>query len=212
MKQIYLHGLGQTPASWEKTIAQLGASPDSVCPDLAEMVRGRDATYRNLFEAFCKICNRFDEKIELCGLSLGGILAMNYAIVHPEKVNALVLIAAQYKTPKALLKFQKALFRFMPESMFQQTGLGKKAFLQLCETMEDLDFGGLLSEIDCPALVICGERDLANKRAAAELAGILKNAELHMIPDSGHEVNVEAPEKLAEALSAFGFRSSTEKC
>lgn len=212
MKQIYLHGLGQTPASWEKTIAQSGAFADSVCPDLAGMIRGQDAAYRNLFEAFSKICNQFDEKMELCGLSLGGVLALNYAIEHPEKVDALALIAAQYKMPKALLKFQNVLFRFMPESVFQQTGFGKKAFLQLCETMEDLDFSGSLSKIDCPALVIYGERDLANKKAAAELAGILKNAELHMIPDSGHEVNVEAPEKLAEALLAFGFRSGTEKC
>lgn len=42
------------------------------------------------------MCDSFDVKIDLCGLSHGGVLALNYACVHPEKVHSLVLIATQY--------------------------------------------------------------------------------------------------------------------
>ena len=69
--------------------------------------------------------------------------------------------------------------------------------------MMDLDFSGSLSEIACPALILCGERDTANKKAAVSLAGILKNAELQEIAGAGHEVNKDAPEKLSQALRSF---------
>lgn len=207
MRQIYLHGLGQTPADWEKTIALSGSARCSVCPDLASLLQGQEAAYGNLYRAFSKICDSFDEAADLCGLSLGGILALNYAIDHPRKVHSLVLIAAQYKMPKGLLRFQNILFRFMPRAMFRQTGFGKAEFLRLCGTMAELDFSDSLQKVACPVLVICGGKDAANKTAAEELAGILRNAELQVIPGAGHEVNVEAPEKLAKALRDFYSRT-----
>ena len=203
MQQIYLHGLGQTPASWDKVIKQLKTAEYSVCPDLSGMLQGNDVTYKNLYEGFSKSCDEFNEKIDLCGLSLGGVLALNYAIEQPERVNSLVLIATQYKMPKGLLKVQNILFQFMPKSMFQQTGFEKKAFIRLCKTMMELDFSNSIREVTCPALVIYGEKDYANKKAAIELADILKNAELQVINGSGHEINMEAPEKLSEVLCDF---------
>ena len=203
MQQIYVHGLGQTPASWEKIIVQLKSTEYIVCPDLTEICRNGKATYKSLYDGFSKICDSFHEKIDLCGLSLGGVLALNYAVEHPEKINSLVLIAAQYKMPKGLLRFQNILFQLMPKSMFQQTGFGKKEFIQLCQTMMELDFSHSIQKVTCPTLVVCGERDSANKKAAMELARFLKNAELQIISGTGHEVNTEAPEKLSETLHDF---------
>ncbi len=203
MRQIYLHGLGQTPDSWKETIARLKAAENSVCPDLAGMIRGREASWQNLYAACSEFLDGFEEAVDLCGLSLGGVLALHYAIDHPEKVHSLVLIAPQYKMPRGLLRLQNILFRLMPKSAFQQTGFEKAQFLRLCGTMMDLDFSGSVQKITCPALVICGERDSANRKAAAELAGMLEHAELQIISGSGHEVNVDAPEALAEALRGF---------
>ena len=142
-------------------------------------------------------------KLDLCGLSLGGVLALHYAIDHPQKVRSLVLIAAQYRMPKALLRFQNIVFRLMPKSMFQQTGFGKADFLRLCQTMMELDFSPSLSNVTCPVLVVCGERDSANKAASRELAGRLRAAELCLLEGAGHELNTEAPERLAELLRRF---------
>ena len=191
MKYLYLHGLGQNADSWNKVTSATEVSENSACLDLAEMVKGKVATYSALYSAFSEMCNAENEDIILCGLSLGSVLALNYAIDYPQKVKALVLIAAQYKMPARLLKLQNALFHFMPQSMFQQTGFGK------------LDFSDSLNQISCPALVVCGEKDKANKKASIELTDILKCSQFKEIPETGHEVNLESPEKLASLLREF---------
>lgn len=203
MKQIYLHGLGQNPDSWSKVIEQLEAAEHSMCPDLSELVQGQDTTYQNLYAAFSAMCDEIEVDICLCGLSLGGVLALNYAIEHPEKIKGLVLIATQYKMPKKLLRVQNAIFRFMPKSMFQQTGFGKSDFLKLCNTMMELDFSDSIYNVSCPTLVIYGEKDRANKNASIELANMLIDAELQVFNGVGHEINIEAPDKLEETLRVF---------
>ena len=203
MKQIYLHGLGQNPDSWSKVIEQLEAAEHSMCPDLSELVQGQDTTYQNLYAAFSAMCDEIEEDLCLCGLSLGGVLALNYAIEHPEKIKGLVLIATQYKMPKKLLRVQNAIFRFMPKSMFQQTGFGKSDFLKLCNTMMELDFSDSIYNVSCPTLVIYGEKDRANKNASIELANMLIDAELQVFNGVGHEINIEAPDKLEETLRVF---------
>lgn len=203
MKYFYLHGLGQNAASWNKVIGATKAPEHSVCLDLAKMINGKAATYSTLYSAFSEICDAENDGILLCGLSLGGVLALNYAIDNPQKVKALVLIAAQYKMPARLLKLQKALFRFMPQSMFQQTGFGKLDFINLCSTMAELDFSDSLDKVSCPVLVICGGKDKANKKASTELANMLAQSQFKEIPEAGHEVNLESPEKLATILQEF---------
>lgn len=100
MKYLYLHGLGQKPDSWDRVIKETKVSSSSISLSLTEMLEGKDVTYRELYSAFSGECDKEDEEIVLCGLSLGAVLALNYAIDHPDKVKALVLIAAQYKMPK----------------------------------------------------------------------------------------------------------------
>lgn len=203
MKRVFVHGLGQTPAVWEETLLNLGSGEGALCPGLPEFLRGREVNYENLYKGFCGFCGGIGAPASLCGLSLGGVLALNYAAEHPENVRSLVLIAAQYQMPKGLLKFQNALFHFMPKAMFRQAGFEKEDFLRLCGSMMDLDFSGPLQRISCPVLVLCGEKDTANRKASEELAGMLKNAELQVVKGAGHEVNACAPEALAEALRVF---------
>ena len=203
MKQIYVHGLGQTPDSWERIVAQLAAAGNRVCPDLSELVRGNEVSYKNLYAAFSDVCSKGEEPIDLCGLSLGGVLALNYAIDHPQKVNSLVLIAAPYKMPKKWMRFQNLIFHLMPKCMFPKVGFTKAAFLHLCKTMMELDFSKSLEKVACPTLIICGEKDSANRDASEEMARILGNAELQIVSGAGHEVNLEAPEELAEVLRRF---------
>ena len=194
MKYLYLHGLGQNADSWNQVTRAAEELDNSVCVDLAKMVKGKKVTYSTLYSTFSEMCDSENEGITLCGL---------YAIDHPQKVKALVLIAAQYKMPVRLLKLQNALFRFMPQSMFQQTGFEKYDFIRLCNTMMELDFNDSLNQVSCPVLVICGEKDKANKKASIELAHSLKYSQFKEIPETGHEVNLESPEKLASLLQEF---------
>lgn len=210
MKYIFVHGLGQTPLSWDKTIENLsgqlgrnGNMASCVCPDLSDLLRHKDINYRNLYIAFSEYCDSLPESLMICGLSLGGILALHYGIEHPHKVKSMVLIGTQYRMPKKLLAFQNIVFRFMPRSMFCQTGFEKQQFIALSKSMMELDFGNDLAKIQCPVLVVCGEKDKANMEAAKGLACCLAHANLCVIKNAGHEVNVDAPEKLAARIRDF---------
>lgn len=203
MKYLYLHGLGQKPDSWDRTIKETKVSGSSIRLSLAEMSEGKDVTYKELYSAFSEVCDKEDEEIVLCGLSLGAVLALNYAIDHPDKVKALVLIAAQYKMPEKLLKFQNVLFRLMPNSMFKQIGFKKADVISLCGTMAKLDFTDSLHNVSCPVLIVCGEKDHANKKASKELTRYLSKSFFYELLKTGHEVNIEAPEEIAIVLQKF---------
>ena len=136
MKTIFLHGLGQDCKSWERTAAAMGNGGDVYCPSLPDMLLGKEVCYANLYQTLEEYCEPFNEPFCLCGLSLGGILALHYAIAHSDRVAALVLIGTQYQMPKRLLKLQNILFRCMPNAAFQGmgfwAGFAKGALLDAC--------------------------------------------------------------------------------
>lgn len=203
MRQIFVHGLGQDSSSWDKTISNIAEHSDVTCPNLAALIQGKDCTYKTMYHAFSLYCCARGTPVKLCGLSLGAVLALNFAINHPEKVSSLILIAPQYKMPKNLLKLQNIIFKFMPNCAFKGMGFEKKAFIKLTNSMMHLDFSEKLTDISCPTLVLCGEKDKANKNACEKIANTIPNARMEIIKNSGHEVNVDSPEKLAVIIDTF---------
>lgn len=197
----FLHGLGQNSSSWDKVREYLEF--DCCCPNLPELIAGKTVNYSNLYEGFVKYCDNFSERLNICGLSLGGILALNYAVDFPDRVDSLVLVGTQYKMPKALLKLQNVIFRFMPNSSFNDIGFGKEDFISLSKSMMNLNFSEELEKITIPTTVIVGEKDKPNRKAAMEMAEKIRGCELKVIKDSGHEVNVDSPRELADLLSGF---------
>lgn len=200
MTTILLHGLGQGPESWGAAAELEG---EVLRPDLFGPVRGGEVSYSAVYRAFAGYCDALSRPLRLCGLSLGGVLALQYAIERPEKVEALALIGTPYAMPKGLLRLQDLVFRMMPERAFRSSGLAKAEVMGLTRSMRDLDFREDLEKVSCPALVLCGERDRANRKAAQSLREGLPQAELAWVPGAGHEVNLDAPEALAELLRRF---------
>lgn len=203
MVSILIHGLGQDASSWDKTINYLDEKRSTHCVDLFSLISTNEINYNNLYDLFVEYCEGFDEPVHLCGLSLGGILALNYAIDYPEKTKSLILIGTQYKMPKILLSVQNTIFRLMPKSVFYNTGLVKINFIKLSKSLTVLDFSKQLSEIERSVLVICGEKDFANKKASRRLHQQIEGSRLEMIENAGHEVNLDNPEKLAKVLADF---------
>ena len=203
MTTIFLHGLGQTAASWANTIAALPQDWDYRCPELPELLAGKQATYQDLYAALEEYCHAIPGELTLCGLSLGAVLALDYGIRHPEKLHSLILIAPQYQMPRALLALQNLLFRFMPEKNFQGLGFGKQDFTLLCTTTGQQNLTAGLPRICCPALILCGESDKANKKAARGLSQAIQGSRLAIIPNAGHQLNTDAPQALAKEIQAF---------
>ncbi len=197
--------MGQNASSWDKTISFLPDDIETVCPELSDFFVQGSCLYSKMYAAFCEYCLGFSDKLDLCGLSLGAVLALNFAIDFPQKVNSLILIAPQYDMPKFLLKVQNVLFTFLPASKFESIGFAKQDFISLTNSMAGIDLSGGLDKVTCCVKVLCGERDKANKRAAQTLAQKLKNAEYAVISGAGHEVNIDAPQKLAKAISEMNI-------
>lgn len=200
MKYIFLHGLGQNASSWEETIAFLPKDLEAINVELNEFFTEKNCNYSNIYSKLSAYLNNFSEKIDICGLSLGAVLALNYAVDFPEKVNRLLLVAPQFKMPKMLLKAQNFVFKLMPESSFSATGIKKVNMNSLTNSMADIDFTNRLEKIACPVTVLCGDKDKANRKAAVMLAKMLKNGRFYVVKNSGHEVNIDQPKTLAKVI------------
>ena len=206
--KIFVHGSGHKATSWEKTISYMTNNEDIVCPNLSSILEGKEASYENLYSSFVKYCNEFDGQIHLCGLSLGGILALNFALDNKQKVKTLVLIGTPYKVPKVAFSFQNIIFRFLPKSIFETMAFDKKNTFALGDTMKNLDFSDRVKNIKCPTLILCGKKDSANMKSADYLSQSIRSAELKIIENTGHVVNEENPKALADILNEYYLKNS----
>ncbi len=203
MKKILVHGSGHKATSWNETISYMKDSGEVLCPNLFSILNGKEPTYDNLFASFAEYCNQIDGPIHLCGLSLGGILALQYALDFPDKVKTLVLIGTPHKMPKVMLAVQNIVFRFLPKSVFDNMEFSKKDIFTLEKSMKDLDFRGKVKNIACPTLIVCGKNDSANMKSALYFSENIPGAKLEILENTGHIVNEENPRALAKLLDEF---------
>ena len=202
MKKILIHGSGHKADSYNETIKYMNGD-DVLLPDLSLILNGKKASYDNLYSSFIEYCDKVSGKVDLCGLSLGGILALNYALDFPDKVNSLVLIGTPYKVPKFMFGIQNIIFRFLPKSMFDSMAFNKKDTFILGKSMKNLDFSGRVSEVKCKTLIICGEKDNTNIKSAYYLSKHIKDSKLKIIKNTGHIVNEENPKELSMLINNF---------
>lgn len=204
MTYVLVHGLGQNATSWQKVIDYMQLDSEKIIsPDLFQLSASGKIDYRNLYRNFFNYCEKQEGPIHLVGLSLGAILSLNYALDRPDKVNSLILINTQYKMPQFILAFQSAIFQVLPNSVFKKIGLPKKDAIQLMKSMKTLDFSNRLSEIACETLILCGEKDRPNRKAAKQLAILIMDAKLKFIQNAGHEANIDNPEDTAKIIKNF---------
>lgn len=196
MKTIFLHGLGQTAQDWEEVIRQTALS-EVDCPELFSLSEG-EITYFGIRNGLEKRYADITEPFCICSLSLGALLALDYAIRHNEQVAALVLIGVQYKVPSLLIDFQNLIFRCMPNKTFDDMGMSKNDVIRLAHSMRSLDFRSGLKDIKCPVTILCGEKDRANLKASRQLAELLSQSKLRIVPGAAHELNKCAPEAIAD--------------
>ena len=123
MNTIILHGLGQSPDNWDKTISAM--KTDNIhCPDLKGFCTD-SVTYQEMYRNTVEYIRSYSEPLNICGLSLGAVIALQLVLDHPELIRRLVLIAPQYEMPKKILAFQNVLFKFMPDKAFKSMGFSK---------------------------------------------------------------------------------------
>ena len=60
-------------------------------------------------------------------------------------------------------------------------------------------------------MIICGEKDFANRGASEKLAGLIRNSKIEMLGGVVHEANTEAPDALAKIIGGFYYRGYLEE-
>lgn len=204
MKNILIHGLGQNNHSWNKTRNYLiEKGVNTICPNLYDITTDNFMNYRNLYNSFSHFCNSQKEKINICGLALGGILALDFVKEYPEKVNSIIIIGTPYKIPKALFKMQSIIFHIMPKRTFEKIGCSKSNFITLVNSMQNLNIAKDVETINCKSLILCGSKDNGNMKSAKILNNCIANSEFNIISNSAHEVNVDNPKELSNIIYDF---------
>ena len=204
MKNILIHGLGQNNQSWNNISIYLKKQGiDTVCPNLFKMTKNTSTNYKEMRAAFFNFCNNQKTKLNLCGLSLGGILVLDFVKQYPEKVNSIILIGTPYKIPQVWLKLQSLIFNIMPKKVFEKMNCSKQKMITLVNSMSNLDITKDLETIKCKTLIICGIKDKANLRSSGLLNKYIKNSQFIVISNSSHQVNIDNPKELGSIIYEF---------
>ena len=164
------------------------------------------------------------DSFHVLGFSMGAMTALQFGARYPERLRTMVVVGiTTLREPRAsvgrhLMDPARILER---EPAFAETlarrhdaGQGEGAWQRLLPAIAaDIAAQPLLSPaelhaIDCPAMVVCGDRDpFVPPEHAAGLARQLPHGRLFVAPDCGHEVTARRPGLFNEAISAF-YRST----
>jgi 4,5:9,10-diseco-3-hydroxy-5,9,17-trioxoandrosta-1(10),2-diene-4-oate hydrolase len=99
MPVILLHGIGDSVENWMRSIRALALGHRVYAVDLVGSGRSGKPDVAYSFEHFARFVNGFMMSLgihcaSLAGHSLGGAIALTYAIQFPEKVDKLVLVSS----------------------------------------------------------------------------------------------------------------------
>ncbi|MBA3947365.1 MAG: alpha/beta fold hydrolase [Herpetosiphonaceae bacterium] len=145
------------------------------------------------------------EQVVVCGLSMGGLLALQLAAEQPTRVGGIVTIAAALRFVDPLARFSPALARLVPMSKID----ARKAFADQQLAASSTNYPHfptatfvslyrytamvrtLLPQVKAPLLVLHSKRDRVIKPSSAQTiydeAGSQRK-ELHWFERSGHEM------------------------
>ncbi len=200
---VYTHGWADDRTAWDGVIQSLGESVRNI----AWSIRGhgesdappsgnytRDHTLGDLTQ----IVDMADDPVVLVGHSLGGYLSLAFCLQHPDRVKALVLIAAGPGFRKEETREQwNAFVRDGAKKMDIPEG-SEEAALHVDSWVIDS-----LEEITVPVLVIVGEND---KRFAASMAVFEKYLDVRasvIVSGAGHSVHQKYSSDVGSAIQSF---------
>lgn len=166
------------------------------------------------------------DSFHLVGFSMGAMTALQFGARFHERLRTLVVVGiTTHREPRAsvgrrlmdpgLITERDPVFA-ATLSRRHDAGQGEGAWQRLLPAIAaDIAVQPLLTPaelhaIDCPTMVVCGDRDpFVPTEHAAGLARQFPAGRLFIAPDSGHEVMARRPGLFNEAMSGF-YRATEE--
>ncbi|MEJ2013872.1 MAG: alpha/beta fold hydrolase [Anaerolineales bacterium] len=234
---LLLHGLGSCAEDWALQVAALAGRRGVIMLDLPGHGRsGRLPGWPTISGYAACALAPLDalqlERVDVVGLSLGGLVALQIGLDHPERVRSLTLVNSFARMrvpptgiPRMLVRLillaaapMHALGEWVAAGIFphpDQAQLrrmaaerlaanSRRSYLQAALAVARFDLHERLHELQLPVHVIAGEADnTVSLRAKRELARRIEGARLTIIPGSGHVSPVDAPGAFNQALLDF---------
>jgi 3-oxoadipate enol-lactonase len=172
-------------------------------------------------------------RIALVGLSIGGMIAQHFALLHPDRLRALVLCSTGCQTNEAGKKvFEDRIAQvneggietqvegsigrwFTPQFTnaapatiewvkWMYRNTSPAGFTNGCRAIQKLDTVDRLSRITVPTLLVPGELDPAFPESISRtMQSRIKDAQLEVLTAAAHIGNVERPHQFNEILFKF---------
>lgn len=236
---ILIHGLNSDISGWIFVMPEFAKYYRTITID----VRGHgesgkpDIPYSikmfsdDLYE-FCKILKI--SKAHILGLSMGGAIAQQFALQHPEIIRSLILVSTfsyvDEHLRKAFLKLRRSLDtggypaffdevvklaftpKYIQENPDSIATLKEKrikinspvAIARATEACLNFNLRDEISKINLPALVISGREDVFTPLHLAEqIHKSIKGSEWKIIDNVGHNLYIEKPKEMVEAVLEF---------
>jgi pimeloyl-ACP methyl ester carboxylesterase len=224
MQIVFIHGSGGSGAVWHY---QTRAFAGSDAIDLPGHPQGELLPSIEACADWIKgyIDSRGYSDVVLVGHSIGGAIAMQYALQHPEDLAAIVLVGSGARLrvmPQTLEALRGAIddptqlgpmLRFSwkevernlrNELIAKHEALGAAPFVNDLEACDRFDIIDRLGEIATPTLALCGTEDVMTPpKYSRFLAEKIAGAQLEIIEGGTHMVFLEKPDAVNQAIERF---------
>lgn len=226
---VLIHGEGGDHLSWPRQIRRL-TGYRVFTPDLSGHGKSRGHGLQRI-SAYAEIIIDWLNKLELpkvflCGHSMGGAIALWIAVHNPERVRGLVLIGTGARLPVNLTLIEDlsdakvygatvdniCRWSFSMHADPRVINNVKKQMVKTRPSVLQGDFracdafnlSGQLDQVQAPVLIVIGELDkMTPLRFSEELEGGIQDAELVVLPQTGHMVPLEKPQSTSDLVRTF---------
>jgi 3-oxoadipate enol-lactonase len=221
---VLIHGLGAHADSWRHQVDALSVNHRGIAMDLRGHGQSgyradEPLTLKTLAaDVMALIKNLGIERAHFCGISLGGLIALEIFVRYGLQVQSLILAdtTAWFPPPQArqeLLRHfdnldmgefaqvmaRRVLRRDAPEELQQEfarmlAANRRTTYRQGLEATFEGDYRWLLPQIEVPTLILVGEEDQATPFGYAQyLHKNIQDSVLQVISQAGHAANLENP-------------------
>ncbi len=155
----------------------------------------------------------------LIGHSMGGIVSMAAALAFPERIAGLVLIGtasqcnektagwyeriAQAGEADGIPGLKRAIYGEESKKEIHGDARGIAEVTRTLKSLYEDPLTPKLPKIDCPVLLIVGDKDPMGAKASSIIASQFPRAELVTVPDCGHWVHLSEPDFVIDAVDRF---------
>jgi 3-oxoadipate enol-lactonase len=233
---VFVNSLGTDLRMWDPQIALLGDKLRIVRYDCrghgASDVTSELYTIEELGLDLLKLLDTLQiERTHICGLSLGGMIALWFAATFPDRITSAIFAntAARIGTEETwnaridtvrrggmgairdavLARFLSEGFRQRNPQVARHIGEMIEAtnpigYIGACAALRDADLREMVPTIHVPSLIVAGELDESTPPAQVrELHTAITGSELVEFKEVAHLSNVEKPEDFSQQMLAF---------